>query len=574
MDCVDSRRLTGANLQWDSPGAVIEVLFDGADPATVIGRWERSAREVLAAVGWAEQTTCVRPYPGGASLAISAPIDALYAACEVNETAWAMAQDALTGGSGMLAAGRTAELVSLIEQERDGDLRALAEAAAAHDVTFLSDDEIVTVGLGAGSSSWPVGTLPRPDQVDWSAVHDVPLALVTGTNGKTTTVRMLACIASHAGLRVANTSTDGVQLDGETVLPGDYTGPEGARALLRDQRVQIACLETARGGLLRRGLPVPRADGACVTNVGHDHFGEYGIESLEAVAAVKMLVARAVAPRRLILNADDPVLVSAAQAAGIEPTWFSLVPERPAAAREHAPVWTVREGFLGLLSGSAFERVVAIDRIPSALDGAARHNVANALCAAALARLLDLPDAAIAAGLESFGSAADHNPGRGNLVEFGELRAWVDFAHNPEGLRAILDLASGLEPARVLLILGQAGDRDDASIDALAEIGAAAAPARILLKEMRKYLRGRQEGEVVGMLRDRLRAVAYPDERVAVCDSELDAVREALRWGRSGDLLLLLVHSQRDETLRLLDHLQGAGWMPGDPLPKTEEDRT
>ena len=171
---------------------------------------------------------------------------------------------------------------------------ALREAARARDVTFLAGEELVSVGSGGGALVWPAGALPDPAAVDWSRVHDVPVALVTGSNGKTTVVRLLAAILAGQGLTVGHTSTDGVSVAGIRLAEGDYSGPSGARLLLRRPEVEAAVLETARGGLLRRGLGVDRAAVAVVTNVADDHLGEFGIDSLDQLADVKLLPARAV----------------------------------------------------------------------------------------------------------------------------------------------------------------------------------------------------------------------------------------------------------------------------------------
>jgi cyanophycin synthetase len=526
---------------------------------------------VLAAVGWQDESTCVRRYPGGASLAISAPFDALYAACEVNEAAWDLAVARMADGSDRLESPLVGELRAAIRAEQSASLTALADEARQRDVTLLVDDERVSVGLGSGSRSWPVDEIPDPASVDWERIHDIPVALITGTNGKTTTVRMLASIGRASGMIAANTSTDGVQVDGETVLAGDYTGPEGARALLRDRRVEVAVLETARGGLLRRGLPVVRADAACVTNVGHDHFGEYGIDTLEAVAAVKLLVAGAVGSHAAVINADDAVLRAAVRDRRMAVTWFSLVDE-PDGLGPEEPLWCLRDGHLGRRDRDGFRPLVEVSRMPATLNGLARHNVANALAAAAVAERLGMSDRAIADGLTSFRSDPEHNPGRGNLIEIGGARAWVDFAHNPEGLRAIVELSRGLERERVLLILGQAGDRDDEGIDALAEIGAGMAPDRIVLKRMKKYLRGRPDGEVVGRLRKQLLSSGYPREHIEACASEVAAVRYALEWARPGDLLLLLLHSDRARVLEWLNDLRSSGWRAGEPVPAREHE--
>ncbi len=567
MRLIDSRRLTGPSLAQDSPGAVLEVELSHDGDDAIIEAWRASATELLAELGWGDERTAVRRYPGGASLAISAPIDGLYAACEINEAAWTAA--VLDAGSDAPSRHTLPELRQLVADEANPSLLALADAAAAHQVAFLCDDELASVGLGSGSLAWPVDRLPDPAAVDWDVAHDVPTALVTGTNGKTTTVRMLAAIAAADRLRAGNTSTDGVQIAGATILEGDYTGGEGARTVLRDPRVDLALLETARGGLLRRGLPNGRVDVAHVSNVGTDHLGEYGVTDLDALAHVKLLVARAVKPGgALLLNADDPILQRHAASTRVPVTWLTLDAAPPPGDAIASDVsYVQQDGDLGRLRHGRFTPLLTTAAAPCTIGGAARHNVYNALAATAIADSVGLAPDAIRSGLETFRSDATQNPGRGNLFELGSLKAYADFAHNPEGLELVLQMATAIPAKRRLVILGQAGDRDDLSIDRLAEITWDARPDRIVLKHMPAYLRGRPAGEVVGRLRQRLLAVGAPGDRIEVADSEVDAVRSALRWGRPGDLLLLLLHSQRDEVLRMLQQLVAVGWSPGEALP-------
>lgn len=563
MKLLDSRRLTGPNLLLDRPGAVIEVALE-PDEAMAVAAWEEQARRMLDAVGWSGETIAARTFPGGASLAISAPIDALYAATEVNEWAWAAAEASFRGEEPDLAAGREA-LVKSIAGEANPALLGLRDAAAARGVAFLSDSRLVSVGLGIGSLTWPADGLPAPSSVDWSAVHDVPVLLVTGTNGKTTTVRLAAAMAGAAGKVPGSTTTDRIEIGGEVIESGDFSGPEGARAVLRDRRVEIAVLETARGGILRRGLVLPCVDAALVTNIAADHLGDYGIHDLPGLAAAKMLIARAVkADGRVVLNADDPELVAAAGQVRAPLMWFTLDPENPVVARHVAAggeAVLVEDGFLVLDRGGERTAVVAVEEVPIALGGAARYNVANALGAIGLASAAGLPVAAMAAGLRQMLGTPEDNPGRANLFERHGVRILVDYAHNPHGVAAVVDVARALPAARRLMVLSQAGDRSDEAIRDLARAAWELRPDRIVIKELPEMLRGRRLGEIPRLLEDELLRLGMPAAGLEHADSELDAARRALAWARAGDLLVLLVHKHRDEVLELIRTAS-----PGSPL--------
>jgi cyanophycin synthetase len=567
MKLLDSRRLTGPNLLLARAGAVLEVSLEPEEAGAAVTAWLENVRLLLAAVGWPEEEIAVRRFAGGASLAISAPIDSLYSATEVNEQAWTATEAAVTGGPAPDLAEETLRLRAAIAQEASPALLALRDAAAAHRVSFLWDDDHVSVGLGTGSLTWPAASLPDPAAIEWSPVHDVPVLLVTGTNGKTTTVRLLAAIAAAAGKVPGITSTDRIEVGGEAVDLGDFSGPGGARTLLRDRRVEIGILETARGGMLRRGLAVTGAEAALVTNIAADHLGEFGILDLTALAEAKLLIAQAVRPGgRIVLNAGDPELVSASGRLTLPVTWFSLDAANPR-VRAHlaagGDACFQEDGALVLARGNERTAVIRAEEIPVTLSGAARHNVANALGAIGLAAAAGLPVEAIAEGLRSLTS----NLGRAVSMELGGVNVLLDYAHNPHGMAAIVDLASRLPGERRLLILGQAGDRDDEAIRELARAAWPLRPDRIVVKELPEMLRGRGLGEVPAVLRDELVRLGAAPESVTIAGTELEGIREALAWARPGDLLILLAHTQRDEVLALLDRLRETGWRAGEPLP-------
>lgn len=567
----DSRRLTGPNLVTDRPGAVLEVELADESADALVRYWREEARRALDAVGWSDESLAVRRYPGGASLALTAPIDALYAATEVNEWAWTAASARLHGDR--LEHGEAqARLAGLIAEERRPALLALQAAAQALDVRFLWDDDSVSVGTGIGSLTWPMDSLPDPDAVDWAAVHDIPVALVTGSNGKTTVTRLVSGMITAAGLAGGHTSTDGIKVGTEMLDAGDFSGPGGARRLLRDRRVEMAVLETARGGLLRRGLAVDRAEVAVVTNIAEDHLGESAVYTLADLAEAKLVVAHALGGSRpLVLNADDPALVQAAGGVACPVAWYSLDPEHPALVSA-APAGGLTATLVGdqitLGRGAARRAITSVAKIPITVGGAARYNVSNALAAALVGTILGLDDTAIAKGLAALTNSPTGNLGRLNAFEFGAVRAFVDFAHNPHGLTALMAMARALPAARRLVVIGQAGDRDDHAIRELARTAWLGAPDRVLVKEMPDYLRGRPAGEVSGMLLEELRRLGAREDQLDMAVGELQAARQALAWARDGDLLLLTVHADRDTVLRYLQRLAAEGWTAGTPLPR------
>ncbi len=310
MECLDSRRLTGPSLVMSGAGAVIDVRLADADATKVIDEWRCQVRRMLDAIGWQSEQIHVRRHADGVSLAISAPMDTLYAATDINDWAWQATLGVLERGETPVIEADALRLREAIEEERNPALLELYAQAHDRRLPCLVDDEFVSIGLGHGSQTWPVDDLPLPGQVDWSGLHGIPVGLVTGTNGKTTSVRMAAAMARAAGRVVGISSTDWIAVDQAIIDRGDYSGPGGARTVLRDPRVEVAILETARGGLLRRGLALDRADAVLITNVAEDHLGEFALADLQALADLKWVVTKALdGTGRLVLNAGDPLLV-------------------------------------------------------------------------------------------------------------------------------------------------------------------------------------------------------------------------------------------------------------------------
>lgn len=544
-------------------------LPPGREP-DAIAAWSSLARQLLDALGWADARTRVRRFgAAGASLYLSAPADCLYTATEVNEWACEGASLALAGAPPPLEPARE-RLAAAAAAERNPALLALRAEATRRGVACMADERLVTVGMGTGGQTWPAAELPAPADVDWAAVHDVPAALVTGSNGKTTCVRLLAAVLAGTGQVAGYCCTDSIHVGSELLARGDYSGPGGARALLRDRRVELAALETARGGILRRGLALTRAAAALVTNIAADHLGEYGIDTEDGMADTKLVVARAVpAHGTVVLNAEDPRLVARAGTVGARIGWFALDPANPVLARHAAAGGlgcTLDGEAIVLLRGGRREPITTLAQVPLALGGAARYNVANVLAVTAVAAAMGVEPEAIAGRLAAFRPSAADNPGRLNLFDLGGVHVVLDFAHNPHGIAALVETARAMPAARRLILIGQAGDRDDDAIRDLVRTAARLEPDCWAVKDMEPYWRGRQPGEVPAVMVAEIRRLAGPRAPILQGDTELEAVRRALRWAREGDLLLLTVHAQRDDVLALLERLRVLGWRAGERL--------
>ncbi len=556
MEMVDSRRITGPSLLADAAGAILDVSVPNERQSEVVAAWERAVRRVLSAVGWGDETTAVRRFDGGLSLFMSAPVDALYAATEVNEDAWTAVLSTLNGEKNSPADAEVERLQKLISEETNSGLLSLKTAAAAHHVRFLQDDNCVSIGTGKGSTVYPVHDIPDPREIDWDSVYDIPTVLITGTNGKSTSVRLLEAVIECSGFVSGAASTDGVRVAGQTVEKGDYSGPEGARAVLRNHDVEVAALEVARGGLLRRGVPIKGANAAVITNVAEDHLGEYGIYSLAELVQAKFVIRKALADDGiLVLNADDSGIVEYSKGISQAVCWFTLDESNPV-VRQHIGAGGVAcflEGVQIVYAASCgIEQIMNIEDIPITMKGAARYNIVNCLNAISLAKMLNLSNSTIRDALSRFGGSFRENPGRGNFIHIDGVTVLMDFAHNPHGMKAIIEMVRQVPARRRLILVGQAGDRSNGDIRALVEATAILEFDRVIVAEIPKYLRGRESGEVPDLIRSAFEELGIGRDDVELSPDCLSGVRSALEWSQSGDLLLLLVLDQKEEVFEFI----------------------
>jgi UDP-N-acetylmuramyl tripeptide synthase len=543
---------------WSLPGAILDVLIIDMDMRQVLASWYRQVEQLLGEVGWVDPRLTHRQFENGYNLLLAAPIDQLYSAALALETAWYFCACELLDRPVESRAGLLDEIREQMRQERNPALLEIESAAADHGVDFLVDDETLSLGHGCGSRSYPMEQIPAPTEVDWSAIHDVPIALITGTNGKSTSVRLLDAIARAAGHVSGVTSTDFVRVGDDVLDRGDYSGPGGARLLLRDPRLEVAFLEVARGGILRRGLPLRRARAALVTNIASDHLGQYGVNTLAALTETKFAVGKTLAEDgMLIANADDAQICNyLGSARQHNLCWFSLDKSNLQIQRQislRRPCSFADNKHLHYFDGQSFIDICAIDDVPMTLNGAALHNVRNALGAIGVAMAMGYTPQTIGAGLRKFYSDASDNPGRMNhfLLANG-ARVIVDFAHNEHGVNAIVDTVGRMPAGNKWALFGSAGDRSDEQMAAIARGVCSIAPDHVVITELEKYLRGRQSGEVSQIMKQACLENGIPEDRIHLMHSPLDGVKFALDHMAAEDLGLFLVLSQRSEIIEYL----------------------
>jgi cyanophycin synthetase len=373
----------------------------------------------------------------------------------------------------------------------------------------------------------------------------IPIAAVTGTNGKTTTARMLAHIQKLAGHHVGLTSTDGVYIDGQRTVSGDMTGPVATRMVLSDPNVDVAVLEIARGGLLRAGMGVRHCDVGAVLNVKADHLGLRGIGTLEDLAKVKRIVVE-VARDTAILNADDALCLKMADYTSAKHLCYVTMDPTHELVGEH-----IRAGGRGVVleSGIKGQMITIYDHgshipllwthlIPATLEGRALHNVQNAMFAAAMAFSMGLKLEDIRHGLRTFDTTFFQAPGRMNIFDEHPFKVILDYGHNPAAVEVMCQLVERLEiTGRRIVVLAAPGDRRDQDIADIGRIAAGYFERYILRRD--DNLRGRQPDEVPHLLRDALLAAGVPAEQILVIPDEQTATDTALREAQPGDLLLI-----------------------------------
>ena len=374
----------------------------------------------------------------------------------------------------------------------------------------------------------------------------IPIAAVTGTNGKTTTSRMLAHILKMRGFTVGLTSTDGVYIDGQLSVPGDMTGPVSAKMILRDPSVDAAVMETARGGMLRGGLGYQKCDVAACLNVAADHLGLKGIDTLEQLAQIKRVPIE-VAMDAAILNADDVNCLQMADYTEAQTLCYVTMNPTHPLVKQHiragGQALVLEQGMNGhmitIYDNESHIPLLWTHLIPATIEGRAMHNVQNAMFAAALAYNMDIGLEDIRHGLRTFDATFFQTPGRMNIYSEHPFKVILDYAHNPAAVQAMCNLVDRFEPeGRRIVVLSAPGDRRDQDILEIAEVAAGHFDHFICRCDDNR--RGRGKDEVAVMLKNKLLEQGIPADQIEVIPDEQEATAKVLEMAEAGDLVLVL----------------------------------
>ncbi|MBV9789447.1 MAG: DUF4938 domain-containing protein [Chloroflexi bacterium] len=559
LEIRDLRALEGPNIYYLQPAVKIQIWADRDISRTIGDTVKTWAQQVGAVIGKLRQD--VRPDADGF----------------VITTTWTTP---LPNVGELIAEGVAADLVAAEQHDEDyshddalfaaidqrkreepslQQLQLYAEAQV-RDLPMLARGD-GTVMIGSGARGWVLDpaalSLGLSVDVPWDELGTIPIVAVTGTNGKTTTVRLITHVLRETGLRVGNTDTDGVFINGQQVEDGDWAGWAGSRRVLTDPAVDAAVLETSRGGILRRGLGFNQCNVSVITNISADHLGEFEIDTTEQMAGVKGTIIRVTRPDGYtILNADDPLALALGELSSAEVVLFSVDPESAlmAAHQGIGGAFVRSDGTQVEVSFNDQQGIFALADIPITVGGAALHNVQNVLAATAACLGLGVPLPTIVDALRLFLPAASHNANRLNLFERDSMLAAFDYAHNEAGLVALLRFGEQIRQrrgGRLLLVLGGPGDRPDEQIRHQGQLAAQTVDA-LLLHEEERYLRGRALGETTVLYQEGALAAGLADDRVTIFPDEIAAVEAALEQLQPNDVLLIAAHAQRSTMIERL----------------------
>jgi cyanophycin synthetase len=379
------------------------------------------------------------------------------------------------------------------------------------------------------------------DYIFKDAPKAIPLVSITGTNGKTTVTRLIAHILSMRGMNVGMTTTSGVFINNEMLVKGDTTGPESAKMVLLDKSVDAAVLETARGGILRRGLGYDKADVGVITNISEDHLGLDGINTIEDLVSVKSLVVEAIKDNGYaILNATDQNVMQLIDRVKANIIFFSLTGENSIIKKqisENKKCVFCSDGNICYFDGNTEHKMIQISEIPISLGGKLIYNVENTMAAISACIGLNINTNEILAGIYSFLPNADQNPGRFNVYKVNNFKVVVDYGHNIEAYKATIKSLKKLDGKRLVGVIGVPGDRTNKSIIELGKIAAEGLDFIYIKEDIDK--RGRKNYEVAQLLEQGVRLGGKPKDNYRIILNEGEALGAAIRNAKEGDIIIV-----------------------------------
>ncbi|AJC49542.1 Mur ligase [Allofrancisella guangzhouensis] len=550
-----SRRLVGPNLFFKETGTVLDVpLTEGREKLTEL--FYQEAKRILPALGWEEIKIAHKFFNNGIRLAITAPVDITMPACDVIDFIWLSAREYVEKGSFKTLEVAKEVLLPLINEDKNLIYRKLYDLAKSKGLNAFRDKNRAFVGSGKGCYEFDLG---HDDiaEIPWQNIYDIPAVIVTGTNGKTTTVRLTDYICRFAGKVTGYTSTDWVKVNNELIDEGDYSGPTGHQFVLTNKKVEVALLESARGGLLKRGLIETFVDAAAVTNVSVDHLGEDGIETVAELAEAKSIVFRTMGENsHAIINLDNLYMKERFELLKCNKIVVTQNPqahdmEYYLSNSDYACI--VERGAFKWLDKNSKTEILKVVDAPLTVKGFAKHNIENAMVSIALAFKLKVSLETIAAALKSYKNDQNVNRGRANIFEWDNKVAVLDYAHNEAGVEALFSMMQAYDKAgRKYLMIGTTGDRKNL-IPSINDVILKYGVDFIVIKETDKYLRGAKRLELPLAIREDLQKKGFDIVNTHISHGELEGVKYILDKLEDNDIGIFCCQAELESVANYLE---------------------
>jgi UDP-N-acetylmuramate-alanine ligase len=553
-DTVAIRVLAGTNMYFNTVGAILEMATTDARKSEFVAAYATELRKVLDALGWDDVAIHQNEYSRGLIFAIPTEFDYTYAGCKILSVTFDLVAASFNEQPELDFAAEIDYLDYVLSKERYMTLRNIYNEAQARSLNVYFYDDIITIGSGKGAFSANIDEIGFAD-VPWEQIYEIPSVMVTGTNGKTTTVRLTSFISQHAGKVVGYCSTDWVMIGEQIVSQGDLSGPNGNRTVMTNPAVDVAVLEVARGGIVKRGLATSHVNAAVVMNVSEDHLGMNGIDSVHDLARAKFTVQNAVRPGgHHVINLDDSeshqFIAKLSEGRAFISQKLSEAEIKQFMQHPEDYACFVENGAFVVLKDSHKTVIAMVNQVELTYNGVAKHNIENVLAAICLSLELGRSYAEITSGLLAFESAI-HNHGRFNLFEVDGAKLLIDYGHNVASVDSILKFARSIATAnsRITVLLGFSGDRKFL-IDSIAKSVVKYDVDHVILKMFTSHLRGAEVGELANLLQERLIKRGYPQHNIlATVETEMEALNLVLARMQPEGIYILFCQDEAAEVI-------------------------
>lgn len=550
-----SRRLVGPNLFFKETGTVLDIpLVDNRDELTRL--FYQEANKILPALGWDDVKIAHKFFNNGVRYAITAPVDITMPACDVIDFIWLSAREGFEIGIFKTIEQAKQELMPFINEDKNLVYRELYNLAKSKGFNAFRDKNKAYIGSGTGCYEFDLYS-DCIDSIDWQIIYDIPAVIVTGTNGKTTTVRLTDYICRMAGKITGYTSTDWVKVNDEIVDEGDYSGPTGHQFVLTSNKVEVALLESARGGLLKRGLIETFVDAAAVTNVSADHLGEDGVETVAELAEAKSIVFRTMGDgSHAVINLDNSYMKEKFDQLDGAKIVITQNPDQHnigyyLSKADYACI--VENGMFTWVGKDTKKYLLPVADAPITVRGFAKHNIENTMLAIVLAFKLGVGFEDIVAALKTYTNDTKINRGRANIFEWNNRVAVLDYAHNEAGMDSLLSMMKAYEKGgKVYLMVGTTGDRKYL-ISAINNVIMKHDVDFIVLKETANYLRGAEPLELPLTIRKDLAEKGFDMSKTYISHGELEGVKYILDKLEDNDIAIFCCQAEIEEVANYLE---------------------